>query len=233
MALVDTATNPSSIKVLAELAAHGVRPTQVDWILLTHIHLDHAGAAGVLARVLPNARVAVHQRGARHMADPSRLMAGTVSVYGEELVRERYGEILPIPPERITEVKEGSLLKLGARTIRVLDTPGHARHHVCYVDETTGHIFTGDTFGLSYRELDNAASDLHRLIDSFVATARSVSGNGQRRNEQLRVALSELLEEEASRQNWGLRGAALWKLLAADIELNAQGLADWIDNHNS
>ena len=90
------------------------------------------------------------------MADPSRLMAGTVSVYGEELVRERYGEILPIPPERITEVKEGSLLKLGARTIRVLDTPGHARHHVCYVDETTGHIFTGDTFGLSYRELDNA-----------------------------------------------------------------------------
>ena len=281
VALVDTATNPSSIKVLAALAAHGVRPTQVDWILLTHIHLDHAGAAGVLARVLPNARVAVHQRGARHMADPSRLMAGTVSVYGEELVRERYGEILPIPPERITEVKEGSLLKLGARTIRVLDTPGHARHHVCYVDETTGHIFTGDTFGLSYRELDNAgrafvlpvttptqfepdalhesvariaalkpeavyvthfgqlrdiprlASDLHRLIDSFVATARSVSGNGQRRNEQLRVALSELLEEEASRQNWGLRGAALWKLLAADIELNAQGLADWIDNHNS
>ena len=83
------------------------------------------------------------------------------------------------------------------------------------------------------RDIPRLASDLHRLIDSFVATARSVSGNGQRRNEQLRVALSELLEEEASRQNWGLRGAALWKLLAADIELNAQGLADWIDNHNS
>lgn len=276
-ALVDTATNPNTTTVLAALAARGIQPEQVDWILLTHIHLDHAGAAGALARLLPNARLSVHPRGARHMTDPSRLVAGTVAVYGAEETREKYGDILPIAPDRIVEVNEDSVLRLGARTIRVLDTPGHARHHVCYVDEATGHIFTGDTFGLSYRELDNAgrafvlpvttpsqfepeamhesveriaalrpeavyvthfgqvrdvprlAADLHRLIDAFVAAARSASGAGTIRHERLKAALSTLLEDEAQQQSWRLSGDAMRELLAADIELNAQGLADWLD----
>lgn len=279
-ALVDTATNSNTTTVLAALAARGIQPEQVDWILLTHIHLDHAGAAGALARLLPNARLSVHPRGARHMTDPSRLVAGTVAVYGAEETREKYGDILPIAPDRIVEANEDSVLRLGTRTIRVLDTPGHARHHVCYVDEATGHIFTGDTFGLSYRELDNAgrafvlpvttpnqfepeamhesveriaalrpeavylthfgqvrdvsrlAADLHRLIDAFVAAARSASGAGTIRHERLKAALSTLLEDEAQRQNWRLSGDAMRELLAADIELNAQGLADWLDKQN-
>lgn len=279
-ALVDTATNSNATTVLAALAARDIQPEQVDWILLTHIHLDHAGAAGALARLLPNARLSVHPRGARHMTDPSRLVAGTVAVYGAEETREKYGDILPVAPDRIVEANEDSVLRLGTRTIRVLDTPGHARHHVCYVDEATGHIFTGDTFGLSYRELDNAgrafvlpvttpnqfepdamhesveriaalrpeavylthfgqvrdvsrlAADLHRLIDAFVAAARSASGAGTIRHERLKAALSTLLEDETQRQNWRLSGDAMRELLAADIELNAQGLADWLDKQN-
>ena len=156
VALVDTATAPTVPTVLAALAARGLCREQVDWILLTHIHLDHAGAAGALMRVLPNARLAVHKRGARHMADPARLVAGTVAVYGETETRAKYGEILPIAAERIFEVGEGSVLTLGAGTLRVLDTPGHAPHHVCYLDDATGHVFAGDAFGLSYRELDRA-----------------------------------------------------------------------------
>ena len=155
-ALVDTAASPNVPQVLAGLAALGLQPEQVDWILLTHIHLDHAGAAGALMRLLPNARLAVHGRGVRHMSDPSKLVAGTVAVYGEAETREIYGEILPIEATRIVEVGEGSVIKLGASTLRVLDTPGHARHHVCYQDEDSGHIFTGDIFGMSFRELDCA-----------------------------------------------------------------------------
>ncbi len=153
-ALIDTAATVNVPTLLAALAELGIASTAVDWILLTHIHLDHAGAAGALMHLLPNARLAVHKRGVRHMADPSRLVAGTIAVYGETETREKYGEILPIAAERIVEVGEGSVLTLGAQAIHVLDTPGHAPHHVCYVDELTGQIFTGDAFGLSYRELD-------------------------------------------------------------------------------
>ena len=87
-AIVDTGTNDSVPAVLEALAARGVPPGNVDWVMLTHVHLDHAGAAGLLARHLPNARVTVHPRGARHMVDPSRLLAGTVAVYGEQATRE-------------------------------------------------------------------------------------------------------------------------------------------------
>ena len=124
-------------------------------MLLTHVHLDHAGGAGLLMTRLPAARLAVHPRGARHMIDPSRLMEGTIAVYGEARARELYGEILPVPAQRVVEVPDGSVLQLGRRGFQVLDTPGHARHHVCYRDERSGHVFTGDTFGLSYRELDD------------------------------------------------------------------------------
>ncbi len=154
VALVDTAASPNAPTVLAALAARGLAPAQVDWILLTHIHLDHAGAAGTLMRALPNAKLAVHPRGARHMADPSRLLAGTVAVYGEAATREKYGELLPIEAWRIVAVADDAVLKLGARSLRALDTPGHAPHHACYLDEASGHVFAGDAFGLSYRELD-------------------------------------------------------------------------------
>jgi glyoxylase-like metal-dependent hydrolase (beta-lactamase superfamily II) len=153
-ALVDTGTNASLPLVLEALAAKGLAPEQVDYVMLTHIHLDHAGGAGALMRALPNARLTVHPRGARHMADPARLVAGTVAVYGEAEARRMYGEILPVPADRILETPEGARLHLGGRELDFLDTPGHARHHACIRDSRSGHLFAGDMFGLSYRELD-------------------------------------------------------------------------------
>ena len=156
-AVIDTGTNSAVPLVLEALAAKGIAPEQVDWIVLTHIHLDHAGGAGLLASKLPNARVTVHPRGARHMIDPSRLWASTLAVYGDETAHRMYGEIVPIPAARIVETPDGASVPLGRRTLRFHDTPGHARHHVCVHDSASGHVFTGDTFGLSYREVDVGA----------------------------------------------------------------------------
>ncbi|MCO5100379.1 MAG: MBL fold metallo-hydrolase [Burkholderiaceae bacterium] len=153
-ALVDTASNASLPKVLSALDAKGLSPEDVDWVLLTHVHLDHAGGAGSYMRHFRNARLTVHPRGARHMIDPARLVAGTVEVYGAAEARRMYGDIVPVPAERVVETPEGASVFLNGRRFEFLDTPGHARHHVCIVDERSGHVFAGDTFGLSYRELD-------------------------------------------------------------------------------
>ncbi|MBN9463703.1 MAG: MBL fold metallo-hydrolase [Burkholderiales bacterium] len=154
-AIVDTGSNDAVPYVLAALAARGLAPEQVDWVMLTHVHLDHAGGAGLLMSKLPNARLTVHPRGARHMIDPSRLSAATVAVYGEEVARRMYGTIVPVPAERVLETPDGASVSLAGRRFEFLDTPGHARHHVCIVDERSGHVFAGDTFGLSYRELEH------------------------------------------------------------------------------
>lgn len=153
-AIIDTGVNRSVPHMMAALAERGVQPECVDWIILTHVHLDHAGGAGEFAACCPNARVTVHPRGARHLADPSRLMAATVAIYGEETTRRIYGEVKPVPRERIVETPEGATVSLAGREFLFLDTPGHARHHVVVRDGATGHVFAGDTFGLSYRELD-------------------------------------------------------------------------------
>lgn len=154
VAFVDTGSNDSLPNALAALEKLGLGVEAVDYVILTHIHLDHAGGAGSLMRAFPNARLVVHPRGARHMAEPSKLVAGVSEVYGAEYVARVYGEILPIPAERIIEAREGTLLDLAGRELLCIDTPGHARHHICIVDRQAGAIFTGDMFGLSYRELD-------------------------------------------------------------------------------
>jgi hydroxyacylglutathione hydrolase len=153
-AVVDTGTSHAAPRVLAALAAQGVAPAQVDYVILTHVHLDHAGGAGQLMARFPNARLTVHPRGARHMADPGRLLAATVAIYGESEARRVYGEVLPVSKERVVETAEGATLRLAGRELLFLDAPGHARHHVVVRDGRTGHFFAGDTFGLSYRELD-------------------------------------------------------------------------------
>ena len=154
VAVIDCAVNSSVPHILAALRDCGLRETDVDYLILTHIHLDHAGGAGLLMSKLPNAQLTVHPRGARHMIDPRKLIDGTVAVYGEAHMRELYGEILPVDASRVIQTPHQTTLLLNGRSLVFFDTPGHARHHVCVLDEKTGHVFTGDTFGLSYRELD-------------------------------------------------------------------------------
>lgn len=154
VAIIDTGSNDAVPNVLAALDRVGLGPLAVDYVILTHIYLDHAGGAGALMRAFPNARLVVHPRGARHMAEPSKLMAGVAAVYGSEYVTRVYGDIVPIPAERIQEVADGDRISLGGRDLLCLHTPGHARHHICIVDTQSEGIFSGDMFGLSYRELD-------------------------------------------------------------------------------
>lgn len=153
-AIVDTGHNDAVPRVLSVLEGKGISREQVDWVILTHVHLDHAGAAGRLIQCLPNARLTVHPRGARHMIDPRALFDATIAVYGEQAARRIYGEIVPVPAERVVQTPDGHAIRLAGRELRFLDTPGHAKHHVCVLDSASGHLFTGDTFGISYRELD-------------------------------------------------------------------------------
>ena len=153
-AIVDSGTANGVGRVLEALAEKGVAPEQVDYVILTHVHLDHAGGAGQLMARCPNATLTVHPRGARHMIDPSRLLEATVGVYGEDEARRMYGEVLPVPAERVRETPEGARVSLAGRELAFFDAPGHARHHVVVRDAASGGIFAGDCFGLSYRELD-------------------------------------------------------------------------------
>jgi glyoxylase-like metal-dependent hydrolase (beta-lactamase superfamily II) len=152
-AFVDVGTSYSVPGLLAVLEAKGLRAESVDYVIVTHVHLDHAGGAGEMMRRLPRARLVVHPRGARHMVDPSKLWAGASAVYGEDVLIRSYGQLVPVDPSRIDEAPEGFVLELGGRPLLFLDTPGHARHHFCVWDEASRSMFTGDTFGLCYREL--------------------------------------------------------------------------------
>lgn len=153
-AFVDTGTTLSVPTLLGALKVKGIDPADVDWVLTTHVHLDHAGGAGALMRALPNARCAVHPRGARHLAEPSKLIAGSIAVYGEGRYRELYGEIVPIDEARMLVPEDGERVALGSRTLELIYTPGHALHHYCVVDLDHDRIFSGDTFGISYRDFD-------------------------------------------------------------------------------
>lgn len=275
-ALVDTGNNDSLRHVLEALSETGLSAEAVDYVLLTHIHLDHAGGAGAFMQAFPNAKLVVHPRGARHMAEPSKLFAGVSAVYGPERAKELYGELIPVPVERIIEASDGHELKLGGRVIRVFDTPGHARHHVCYFDTKNRAFFTGDTFGLSYRAFDvdgrpsifptttpvqfepeamhasirrmeaeqptamylthyaqvrdvpRLAADMHRLIDAHVAIAeRHEAAEG--RKALIEQDIWALVGEEATRAGWTVPEAEWRRILALDVELNAQGLDVWLE----
>ena len=153
-AFVDTGHNDSLPHSLEALATLGLAPDAVDFVILTHIHLDHAGGAGAMMRVFPNAKLLVHPRGSRHMVDPSKLWAATEEVYGRENARALYGEIVPVPAERVIETSDGQVITLGQRELALYDSPGHAKHHIFIHDRAANGIFTGDTFGISYREMD-------------------------------------------------------------------------------
>ncbi len=282
VALVDTGSNDSLPNVLAALDKLGLAPEAVDYIILTHIHLDHAGGAGTLMATLPKAKLVVHPRGSRHMAEPSKLVAGVTAVYGKDYVDTVYGEIRPIPAERIIAAHDGLTLQLGGRELLCIDTPGHAKHHICIVDHASGSIFTGDMFGLSYREFDvddrqfilpttsptqfdpaemhasidrlmsyaptamylthyaqlhdvaAQAAALRRRLDASVALAeaahRAHAADPAARHAALKQGLTDDLLAELCVHGCQLPEAQILDILATDLELNAQGLAFWIDH---
>ncbi len=275
-AFVDCGTTHSLPNLLACVAQAGLTPADIDWLIVTHVHLDHAGGAGALMQQLPNARLVVHPRGAQHMIDPTRLIAGATAVYGEAEMARSYGQIVPVPAERVVVAEDGHRVLLAGRELVCVDTPGHARHHFCVWDAASRSWFTGDTFGLSYRELDHAggafivptsspvqfepeamhasilrlmqespegmylthygrvegtarlAQELHAQIDAMVVIAQRCNGEPER-HRLLVDALGALYVARLRLQGSPLDASEVLRVLAMDIELNAQGLACWLD----
>lgn len=147
-AIVETGPTTSAEHVIAGLERLGIGPEDLAHILVTHIHLDHAGGVGRLAGVFPNATVWVHERGAPHLQDPTRLIASATRLYGERQMDSLFGPVDPVAAERIRLLADGDRVPLGGRDLDVLDTPGHASHHVALVDSATGAVFTGDALGI-------------------------------------------------------------------------------------
>jgi glyoxylase-like metal-dependent hydrolase (beta-lactamase superfamily II) len=155
-AFFDTGTNFAVPRLLDTLQALGLERDAVDWVIPSHVHLDHAGGAGLLMQELPSARMLLHPRGLRHMVDPSALQQAVLAIYGAEAVARDYGTLLPVAAERITVTEDGMAVTLGTRRLEFAHTPGHAQHHHCLWDERSAGWFAGDTFGVSYREFDSA-----------------------------------------------------------------------------
>ena len=275
-AFVDTGTNHSVPRLLAALAAAGLAPEAVDYVIATHVHLDHAGGVGLLMRALPSARLVVHPLGARHLVNPAQLIASACRVYGEDEVTRSYGDVVGVAAERVLRTADDMTQELAGRPLKFLDTPGHARHHHCIWDERSRGFFTGDTFGLSYREFDTArgawimptttpiqfepeamrqsiqrmvayrpeslylthygrVGDVPRLaelllgqMDTMVALARSLP-NDDTRHAALVRGFGEIHLKSLRAHGSTLSDAQILDLLALDLELNAQGMAVWLN----
>jgi glyoxylase-like metal-dependent hydrolase (beta-lactamase superfamily II) len=147
VALVDPGPSTTLDGLLKSLGAQGITVRDVRQILLTHIHLDHAGATGSLLRMNPGIDVFVHERGARHLIDPSKLVASATRLYGDDMDR-LWGAVLPVPAARVTALYGDERLSAGGRELEVAHTPGHASHHVTFFDRSSGVAFVGDTAGI-------------------------------------------------------------------------------------
>lgn len=145
--LVETGAATSSERIVRAAEKIGISSKEIKYIAVSHIHLDHAGGLGVILRHFKDAEIWVHPRGIKHLVDPTRLIEGSMLAYGEKKMRE-FGEVLPVPEERLLPAEEGKVIRLGERLIEIWETPGHARHHVCYYDHRTKGLFSGDAAGM-------------------------------------------------------------------------------------
>lgn len=275
-AFIDTGTNLAVPRLLALLDHLGLARDAVDHVIPTHVHLDHAGGVGALMRELPTATVWVHPRGKPHLVDPTRLYAGALAVYGQEEMDRSYGRLLPVAAERVRSTAEGEAIVLADRVLEIAHTPGHAYHHHCVWDELSRGWFTGDTFGLSYRELDTPQGpwivptstpvqfepgqlrqSVQRLLDrqpdcmylthygrvggvarlgqcfmalleSTVQRSLALAGAVDRHPALCRM-LTDLYVQSLKDMGHAADTAQIAEWLALDIELNAQGIAIWLD----
>ncbi|WP_070120268.1 MBL fold metallo-hydrolase [Bacillus marinisedimentorum] len=153
LTIVETSASPSVPYILDGLKQLNLDPLDVEYIIVTHIHLDHAGGAGLLLNDCPNAKVVVHSRGKRHLADPSKLIAGARAVYGEKF-DGLFNPIVPIPEEKLIVMEDGEGLAISDDcTLTFYDSPGHAKHHFSIFDPVSNGIFAGDTAGIFYHQL--------------------------------------------------------------------------------
>lgn len=241
VAVVETGHAPAVPRILAALDQLGLARASVSHVLVTHVHLDHAGGAGALMRELPQATLVAHPRGARHMIDPAKLWAGTIQVYGEEPTKRLYGEAIPIAAQRVKEAPDGFSVELGGRKLTCLDAPGHAKHHLVVHDEASRGVFTGDCFGLSYRELDCASGPfffptttpvqfdpvaLHATIDRILAQRPErlflthfgmVAGDLARHAKTLHAEIDAFVERAERAPQGERRHQALKASLAEDL----------------
>ena len=153
-AFIDTGTAFAVPRLLAALEALGLPRSAVDFVIPTHVHLDHAGGAGQLMQALPGAQLIVHPRGARHMIDPTALWQGALAVYGAARMARAYGTLVPVAAERVRTTADGETLRLAGRPLVFAHTPGHALHHHCIWDARSAGWFTGDNFGMAYPEFN-------------------------------------------------------------------------------
>jgi len=277
LAFVDTGTTHTVPGLLGVIAELGLTPEHVDYVIPTHVHLDHAGGAGALMAVCPRARLVAHPKAAPHLIDPARLIAGATGVYGEDAFARDFGGLTPVPEERVTVAEDGHVIDLAGRLLTFIDTPGHANHHGCIFDERTGGWFSGDTFGISYREFDGAsgpwlfapttpvafdpdawqrtldrllerepeamylthycrvdeparlAVQLRQSIRDLAAIALEEEGRDDaERVERLRAAVTGHLLRSARAHGVDLGSGEMERLLAVDLDLNAQGLDVWL-----
>ncbi|MDX9975708.1 MAG: MBL fold metallo-hydrolase, partial [FCB group bacterium] len=149
-AFVDASTPRSLAILLRALEERGLRPEQVEYVVVTHVHLDHSAGTAALLGACPNAVALVHPRGARHLAAPARLVESAKRVYGEEVFDSLYGAVEAVAAERVRTVEDGEILPLGDGELRFLHTPGHAKHHISVYDSGSNGVFTGDAFGVAY-----------------------------------------------------------------------------------
>ena len=280
-AIIETGNYQTCDRILAVLAEKNIAPEQIKYVIVTHIHLDHAGGASHLMNALPNAQLLVHPSGLKHMVNPEKLVAASTQVYGEERFQAMYGTITAIADDRVIAVDDNATFTVGERTLLFRHTPGHAYHHFCIYDEVHSAWFTGDTFGLCYKPMkcadnmpfviptttptqfdpealkasirmllankpqfmllthhgqiridDHAGIEawLIRQIDDFcdiVTTSVATLANHHQLAERLMDYYLNLIEERSV----AIEPTVARKMLAMDLELNAQGLWYWHQKH--
>jgi len=153
---IENNTTKALPHLLEAMKKNNVSPEDIKYIIITHVHLDHAGGTAALLEKCPNATVIAHPKAVRHLASPSRLVSSAKLVYGEERFDNLYGEIKPVSKEKIIAIQDNEVLTFGNRKLKFLHTEGHAKHHICIYDNFSNGVFTGDTFGIAYPELQVA-----------------------------------------------------------------------------